>query len=50
MPSSYLRDTTPARIVADFMAGMTDDYFSNEFKTRFMPESYGYALDAGRAQ
>lgn len=41
----YRADTTNARIVADFMAGMTDDFLLGQFRSRFMPHSMGYRMD-----
>ena len=32
MDESYLKNSTSARIAIDFIAGMTDDYFLNEYK------------------
>jgi dGTPase len=44
MPSDY-RDNTPLeRIVADFMAGMTDRFLLNEYSRRFVPRSLGYTI------
>lgn len=34
--------TDPRRIVIDFIAGMTDDFFNNQFKEIFMPAVKGY--------
>lgn len=36
--------TDHKRIVVDFIAGMTDDFFNSQFKERFMPELKGYVL------
>lgn len=43
---SYVKNTHPARVVADFIAGMTDDYFNNQFKELFVPKSFGYSLSS----
>lgn len=40
----YKANTEPGRIVVDFIAGMTDDYFNNQFKQLFVPQSFGYSL------
>ena len=32
------------RIVCDYIAGMTDDYFNNEFKNAILPKSFGYEI------
>lgn len=42
--NKYLCDTPPGRVVVDFIAGMTDDYFNNQFKQLFVPQSFGYSL------
>ena len=44
MSPEYRTNNSPERIVLDYMAGMTDDYFNNEFKKHFMPESYGLRI------
>lgn len=36
--------TDPKRIVIDFIAGMTDDFFNSQFQERFMPAPKGYNL------
>jgi len=33
-----------ARIIADFIAGMTDDYLINQYRDRFVPQNLGYRL------
>ena len=35
MEENYIKNTTPARKVIDYIAGMTDDYFSNQYKKYF---------------
>ena len=32
MSEKYLKNTTKERIVIDYIAGMTDDYFIREYK------------------
>jgi dGTPase len=44
LPDSYRQDTPPARIVVDFISGMTDDYFNNQFEERVIPRNFGYRL------
>jgi len=39
-----LKRTDKARIIVDFIAGMTDDFFNYQFKKLFVPESYGYSI------
>ncbi len=45
MDQSYLKDNPPERIVIDFIAGMTDDFFNNEFKHFIIPESFEYKIN-----
>ncbi len=33
-----------ARIIADCIAGMTDDYLLDQYRERFVPQSLGYRL------
>ena len=40
----YKKNTHPSRMVIDFISGMTDDFFNNQFRDSFVPKSYGYAL------
>ena len=44
MDDKYLKTTDDRRLVVDFIAGMTDDYFYNQYQKTFIPQSYGYAL------
>jgi dGTPase len=44
MDDEYRANNSSERIVADYIAGMTDDYFNTEFKTRLIPDSYGVRL------
>jgi len=48
MNARYRRATTPGRAVVDFIAGMTDDFFNNQFVTLFVPQSYGYVYKKDR--
>lgn len=41
----YLKNTNKYRIVIDFLSAMTDDFFMNQFKERFLPHSSGYYFD-----
>jgi dGTPase len=41
---SYKKNTAPKRIAIDFISGMTDDFFNNQFYELFVPKSYGYSL------
>ena len=41
-PDRYFRDTANERIVADYMAGMTDQYFLKQHELRFMPRKIDY--------
>lgn len=38
----YLRDNDEDRIIADFIAGMTDQYFIKQYEMRFMPQHIDY--------
>jgi len=40
----YRGKTDAKRIVVDFIAGMTDDFFNDEYQRTFVPQSYGYQL------
>jgi dGTPase len=42
MSSQYQDDTSPAMIVRDFMAGMTDDYFLGQCQDNLMPQILSY--------
>jgi len=41
MPDGYAAKTQPARIVVDYMAGMTDSYLTDYFQNFFVPKSFG---------
>lgn len=41
MNSSYLTDNTHARIVVDYIAGMTDNYFNSKIKDLVLPQKFG---------
>jgi dGTPase len=45
MSSDYCEHNSGERIVVDFISGMTDDYFNNEYKKYYLPSNYGYRLD-----
>ena len=40
----YATETSHHRIVADFIAGMTDRFLMDQYMKRFMPESIGLYL------
>jgi len=44
MGHKYLGDYPVERLVIDFIAGMTDDFFNNQFRKTFVPQSYGSKL------
>lgn len=44
MEDIYLNNNDDKRIVVDCLAGMTDDFFSNQYQKLFVPQSYGYSL------
>ena len=41
-PSSYRDETPPARIVADYLSLMTDQYFLKQYEREFMPRQIDY--------
>lgn len=45
---SYSQKYCKARMVADFIAGMTDDYLIGQYRERFVPKSLGYCLEGPR--
>ncbi len=45
LTASYRETTAPGRVVIDFIAGMTDDYFNHMFRQRFVPQHFGYHVD-----
>lgn len=44
MDGSYIHNTSKPQIVLDYIAGMTDDFFNNEFKNYAFPKNYGYYI------
>jgi dGTPase len=44
MSRRYRRETPVKRAVVDFIAGMTDDFFNNQFNENFVPQSFGYVF------
>lgn len=42
LPESYRKETHPARIVADYISLMTDQYFLNQFAREFIPQKIDY--------
>jgi len=42
--SDYRESTSKPRIVCDYIAGMTDNFFNNEFKKIMIPQSFGYKV------
>ena len=46
MDDVYLQNTDDKRMVIDFIAGMTDDFFYDQYQSLFVPQSYGYSLDS----
>ncbi len=41
-PDSCMKENRDERIVADFIAGMTDQYFLKQYNIRFLPISFDY--------
>jgi dGTPase len=44
MNKEYRDSTSNPRIVCDYIAGMTDDFFNKEFKDTMIPHSFGYKI------
>lgn len=44
MGDGYRKRTDKKRVVIDFIAGMTDDYFNNQYRELFVPQSFGYTI------
>jgi len=44
MDNSYRENNKDFRIVCDYISGMTDDFFNNEFKNFMIPKSFGYNI------
>ncbi len=42
MHGDYRKNTPPLRIVMDYLAGMTDRYFNQEFQRRVIPKELGF--------
>lgn len=45
MDQDYLDKTSKPKIVCDYIAGMTDDFFNKEFKDAMIPHSFGYKIE-----
>lgn len=50
MNKDFLKKTNDKRKVIDFIAGMTDDFFNNQYKELFVPQSYGYFVKPTETQ
>lgn len=50
MKAAYVRKTPPARIAADFIAAMTDDFFNGQFKELFFPKRFGLKIHEKKAE
>jgi dGTPase len=44
MTRPYLENNSKERIVIDYLASMTDDYFLDKYQAVFVPQSLGYGL------
>ncbi len=42
MNNDYCKNTDIKRRIIDFIAGMTDNFFNNQYRELFVPQSYGY--------
>ncbi|MEJ6951891.1 deoxyguanosinetriphosphate triphosphohydrolase family protein [Natronospora cellulosivora (SeqCode)] len=45
MSKKYIESNNKERLVLDYIAGMTDEYFNNEFKRRVFPKRYGFKVE-----
>jgi dGTPase len=45
LPNEYRTRTPHGRIAADYMSGMTDDFFNAQYSAMFVPKSYGMHLE-----
>jgi dGTPase len=41
MSKDYIEENRPERAVLDFISGMTDDFFNNQFRDACIPKSFG---------
>jgi dGTPase len=48
MGSVYCQRADSKRKVIDFISGMTDDFFNDQYNELFVPQSYGYTLKPSR--
>jgi dGTPase len=48
MDADYGERNLPARVVADYIAAMTDDYFNQQFKELFFPKRFGLKIDENK--
>lgn len=44
MSEEYIEHYSNPKIVCDYIAGMTDDFFNKEFKDAIIPHSFGYRI------
>jgi dGTPase len=42
---AYRKTTPQKRVVVDFIAGMTDEFFNNQFLNLYVPSRFGYTID-----
>ena len=49
MNGEYRKNTDKRRIVIDFIAGMTDDFFNDQYNELFVPQGYGYFFGSSKA-
>lgn len=45
MKKGYTKDNSSDRIIVDFMAGMTDKFFINQYKEAFLPKMFNLTVD-----
>lgn len=45
LPDAYIKKTSNSRIVVDFIASMTDQYFLRQYEYRCLPNKIDYGSD-----
>lgn len=45
MNKSYTKNNSSDKIIVDFMAGMTDKFFINQYKEAFLPKTFNLTVD-----
>ncbi|NLY92019.1 MAG: HD domain-containing protein [Firmicutes bacterium] len=50
MNERYRTQTAPARMAADFISAMTDEFFNRQYKELFFPKRFGLKIDEQREE